>query len=333
MASSQRRPCEPRRQLKVMSAIESCRIGSPRRACLARCEDCVYTTIACNSCRNRHRPKCRGAAARTWLAEREAELLPVPYFHVVFTLPAAHRRHRLPEQGGDLRSPVQGLGRHADHDCAPNPSISAPASVSPPCCTPGVRRMDSPSARAHDRAGRRCRSGARWVSSAGPIRRLLAAHEAGRLQFFGNHSARRCTAFATIWPLTGRSRLLNAVRRPRGSAGLSLALYPSRRHLQQPLDRIRPARRHLQVEGLPDRRPRSIQADDAHNRRVHPPILRSTSCRRDSTASATTACAPRRPAPTTSRAPANCSPGQSPKANPPMLRITTSRHVHVAAAA
>ena len=58
----------------------------------------------------------------------------------------------------------------------------------------------------------------------------------------------------------------------------------------------------------------------------------STSCRRVSTASDTTACAPRRPAPTTSRAPVNCSPGQSPKANPPMLRITTSRHVHVAAA-
>src|SRR5207249_205815 len=56
---------------------------------VARCEDCAYTTIAYNSCRNRHCPKCQGAAARAWLAEREAELLPVPYFHVVFTLPAA----------------------------------------------------------------------------------------------------------------------------------------------------------------------------------------------------------------------------------------------------
>ena len=47
-----------------------------------------HTVIAYNSCRNRHCPKCQGAAAREWLAEREAELLPVPYFHVVFTLPA-----------------------------------------------------------------------------------------------------------------------------------------------------------------------------------------------------------------------------------------------------
>ena len=47
-----------------------------------------HTMIAYNSCRNRHCPKCQGAAAREWLAEREAELLPVPYFHVVFSLPA-----------------------------------------------------------------------------------------------------------------------------------------------------------------------------------------------------------------------------------------------------
>jgi hypothetical protein len=75
-------------QLKVMSAIESCRTAA-LGGHVARCEDCVYTTIAYNSCRNRHCPKCQGAAARTWLAERETELLPVPYFHVVFTLPAA----------------------------------------------------------------------------------------------------------------------------------------------------------------------------------------------------------------------------------------------------
>ena len=47
-----------------------------------------HIQIAYNSCRNRHCPKCQGAAAREWLAEREAELLPVPYFHVVFSLPA-----------------------------------------------------------------------------------------------------------------------------------------------------------------------------------------------------------------------------------------------------
>jgi hypothetical protein len=71
-----------------MSAIEHCRtaaLGGHGEAC----EDCGQWRIAYNSCRNRHCPKCQGAAARTWLAEREADLLPpVGYFHVVFTLPA-----------------------------------------------------------------------------------------------------------------------------------------------------------------------------------------------------------------------------------------------------
>ncbi len=75
-------------QLKVMSAIESCRTAA-LGGHVARCEDCAYMTIAYNSCRNRHCPKCQGAAAKEWLADREADLLPVPYYHVVFTLPAA----------------------------------------------------------------------------------------------------------------------------------------------------------------------------------------------------------------------------------------------------
>jgi Putative transposase/Transposase zinc-binding domain len=76
-------------QLKVMSAIESCRTAA-LGGHVARCENanCAYTQIAYNSCRNRHCPKCQGTAAREWLAAREAELLPVPYFHVVFSLPA-----------------------------------------------------------------------------------------------------------------------------------------------------------------------------------------------------------------------------------------------------
>jgi Putative transposase/Transposase zinc-binding domain len=75
-------------QLKVMSAIESCRTAA-LGGHVARCQDCSHEVIAYNSCRNRHCPKCQGAAARKWLEEREAELLPLPYFHVVFTLPAA----------------------------------------------------------------------------------------------------------------------------------------------------------------------------------------------------------------------------------------------------
>ncbi len=75
-------------QMKVMSAIERCRTAA-LGGHVARCEECAHEHIAYNSCRNRHCPKCQGGAARDWLAAREAELLPVPYYHVVFTLPAA----------------------------------------------------------------------------------------------------------------------------------------------------------------------------------------------------------------------------------------------------
>ena len=78
--------------MKVMSAIERCRTAA-LGGHVARCENdaCGHTLVAYNSCRNRHCPKCQGAAARQWLAEREAELLPVGYFHVVYTLPAELR--------------------------------------------------------------------------------------------------------------------------------------------------------------------------------------------------------------------------------------------------
>jgi len=74
-------------QLKVMSAIEQCRSAALGGHVL-RCEACAQLQIAYNSCRNRHCPKCQASAARRWLEARQADLLPVEYYHVVFTLPA-----------------------------------------------------------------------------------------------------------------------------------------------------------------------------------------------------------------------------------------------------
>ena len=73
-----------------MSAIESCHTAA-LGGHVMRCQNgaCGHTAIAFNSCRHRHCPKCQGAAAREWMEDREAELLPVPCFHIVFTLPAA----------------------------------------------------------------------------------------------------------------------------------------------------------------------------------------------------------------------------------------------------
>ena len=75
-------------QMKVMNAIERCRTAA-LGGHVARCEDCAHEHIAYNSCRNRHCPKCQAGAARDWLAAREVELLPVGYFHLVFTLPGS----------------------------------------------------------------------------------------------------------------------------------------------------------------------------------------------------------------------------------------------------
>jgi hypothetical protein len=74
-------------QLKVMSAIESCRTAA-LGGHVAACTACGHSHVAYNSCRNRHCPKCQGVAARDWMEARAEDLLPVEYFHVVFTLPA-----------------------------------------------------------------------------------------------------------------------------------------------------------------------------------------------------------------------------------------------------
>ena len=76
-------------QLKVMDAILACRTAA-LGGFVARCEnpDCAHTDISYCSCRNRHCPKCQGSQALAWMEERKAELLEVPYFHIVFTLPA-----------------------------------------------------------------------------------------------------------------------------------------------------------------------------------------------------------------------------------------------------
>lgn len=71
---------------RVMSAVEVCRTAR-LGGHVQRCQDCAAFRIAYNSCRNRHCPKCQGQASRDWLVARQADLLPVGYFHVVFTLP------------------------------------------------------------------------------------------------------------------------------------------------------------------------------------------------------------------------------------------------------
>ena len=95
-----------------MSAISACRTAA-LGGHVERCDDCGLTRIAYNSCRNRHCPKCQGATRAEWLAAREAELLPVPYSHVVFTLPPAAAeiafRNNAPVYGLLMRTAAQAL--------------------------------------------------------------------------------------------------------------------------------------------------------------------------------------------------------------------------------
>jgi Putative transposase/Transposase zinc-binding domain len=188
-------------QLKVMSAIEHCRTAA-LGGHVEACEDCGHWRIAYNSCRNRHCPKCQGAAARTWLAEREADLLPVGYFHVVFTLPA-----EVADIAFHNKAVVYDLLFHAASETmltiAADPRhLGARIGITAVLHTWGSALTHHPHVHMIVPGGGITLDGQRWISSRPafllPVRvlgklfrrlfltRLIARHNAGRLAFFGN---------------------------------------------------------------------------------------------------------------------------------------------------
>jgi Putative transposase/Transposase zinc-binding domain len=190
-------------QLKVMSAIESCRTAA-LGGHVARCETCSHTLIAYNSCRNRHCPKCQGAAANEWLAEREVELLPVPYFHVVFTLPA-----RIGDIAYQNKTVIYDLLFKASAETlitiAADPKhLGARIGVLSVLHTWGSALTHHPHVHMIVPGGGIALDGKSWVSCRPsfflPVRvlsrlfrrlfleKLVAAHAAGQLQFFGHHA-------------------------------------------------------------------------------------------------------------------------------------------------
>jgi hypothetical protein len=189
-------------QLKVMSAIESCRTAA-LGGHVARCEDCAYASIAYNSCRNRHCPKCQGAAAKEWLADREADLLPVPYYHVVFTLPAA-----IADIAYQNKAVVYDLLFKVSAETmltiAADPKhLGARIGITSVLHTWGSALTHHPHVHMIVPGGGISPDGQRWVSCRPgfflPVRvlsrlfrrlflkALLAAHAAGRLSFFGDY--------------------------------------------------------------------------------------------------------------------------------------------------
>jgi hypothetical protein len=192
-------------QLKVMSAIERCRTAA-LGGHVARCENenCGYTRIAYNSCRNRHCPKCQAAAAKQWLAERQAELLPVPYFHVVFTMPAA-----IADLAYQNKAVIYDLLFKASSETvlaiAADPKhLGARIGITAVLHTWGSTMMHHPHVHMIVPGGGLSLDGSRWVSCRPrrflPVRvfsklfrglmlaKLLAAHKAGQLQFFNQYA-------------------------------------------------------------------------------------------------------------------------------------------------
>ncbi len=183
-----------------MSAIEHCRTAA-LGGHVEACEDCGHWRIAYNSCRNRHCPKCQGAAARTWLAEREADLLPVGYFHVVFTVPvevaqlAFHNKalvyDLLFRAASETMLTIAADPRH----------LGARIGITAVLHTWGSALTHHPHIHMIVPGGGMSHDGSRWISTRPafllPVRvlgklfrrlfltRLNALHDAGRLAFFG----------------------------------------------------------------------------------------------------------------------------------------------------
>lgn len=189
-------------QLKVMSAIERCRSAALGGHVLY-CQDCDRTQIAYNSCRNRHCPKCQATAAQRWLESRQGELLPVEYYHVVFTLPAqisdiAYQNkaviyHLLLKTAAQTLLTIATDPKH----------LGARIGVTMVLHTWGSAMTHHPHAHCIVPGGGISNDGQRWVACRPgfflPVRvlsrlfrrlfleNLIHAHNTGRLQFFGRH--------------------------------------------------------------------------------------------------------------------------------------------------
>ena len=189
-------------QLKVMSAIEACRTAA-LGGHVAACRNCGHSHIAYNSCRNRHCPKCQGAAARDWLAAREAELLPVEYYHVVFTLPAPIADIAYQNKAVVYTILFKAAAETLIAIAADPKHLGARIGLTAVLHTWGAALTHHPHVHCIVPGGGLSPDGSRWIGCRPgfflPVRvlsrlfrrlfldKLVAAHEAGHLHFFGNH--------------------------------------------------------------------------------------------------------------------------------------------------
>jgi hypothetical protein len=226
-------------QMKVMSAIERCRTAA-LGGHVACCEKCSHTRIAYNSCRNRHCPKCQGTAAKEWLAEREAELLPIPYFHLVYTLPAP-----IADIAYHNKAVIYDILFRASAETtvmiAADPKrLGARIGLTSVLHTWGSAMTHHPHIHMIVPGGGLSDDGSRWISCRPnfflPVRvlsrlfrrlfleHLVTAHEAGRLQFFGQHAAlAEPAAFAAFLAPLRRAEWVVYSKKPFGGPAAVLA--------------------------------------------------------------------------------------------------------------
>ena len=187
-------------QLKVMSAIEQCRSAALGGHVL-RCDACAQMQIAYNSCRNRHCPKCQARAARRWLEARQADLLPVDYYHLVFTLPAPISAIAYYNKAV-IYDLLFAVAAETLRTIAADPKhLGAQVGVTLVLHTWGSALTHHPHVHGIVPGGGLAADGERWVACRPgfflPVRvlsrlfrrrfleELAAAHDSGRLQFFG----------------------------------------------------------------------------------------------------------------------------------------------------
>ena len=192
-------------QMKVMSAIEGCRTAA-LGGHVARCDndDCGYTAIAYNSCRNRHCPKCQGSQAREWLEARRTELLQAPYFHVVFTLPPLIAAIAFQNKAVIYDLLFKASSETLLTIAADPKRLGVRIGFTSVLHTWGSAMTHHPHVHMIVPGGGISLDGSRWISSSenyllpvpvlsqlfrGKMLVMLkTAHEAGRLQFFGPHA-------------------------------------------------------------------------------------------------------------------------------------------------
>jgi len=191
-------------QLKVMSAIAHCRTAA-LGGHVMRCEACEQVQIAYNSCRNRHCPTCQGAAARRWLAAREADLLPVDYYHVVFTVPAPIAEIAYYNKAVIYTILFKAAAETLTTIAADPKHLGAKIGLTAVLHTWGSTMTHHPHLHCIVPGGGLSPDGQRWIACRPRfflpvpvlsalfrrlfLERLVEAHEAGQLRFFGRHHA------------------------------------------------------------------------------------------------------------------------------------------------